>query len=176
MASDTQSGQCGGIMASWHACRRCRVILDQSGGACHVRPNAVPVRCRAAELCADVSPFRPLRLETEARQLRLGQSAITRGPAAPAAELSPAATTCAAAWHSDAVLLPEPFCGPTREDQVDMGCTWRCAEAVGSSPQITSTQPGDQSPCLHCLSMQTTVVCVGACVPAFVHVRACARA
>ena len=66
--------------------------------------------------------------------------------------------------------------GPTREDQVDMGCTWRCAEAVGSSPQITSTQPGDQSPCLPCLSMQTTVVCVGACVPAFVHVRACARA
>jgi hypothetical protein len=65
--------------------------------------------------------------------------------------------------------------GPTWEDQVDMGCTWRCAEAVGSSPQITSTQPGDQSPCLPCLSMQTTVVCVGACVPAFVRVRAYAR-
>ena len=58
--------------------------------------------------CADVSPFRPLRLDTETRQLRLGRSALTRGPAAPAAELSPAATTCAAAGHSDAMLLPAP--------------------------------------------------------------------
>ena len=38
-----------------------------------------------------------------------------------------------------------------------------------------SPQPGDQPPCLHCLSMQDTVVCVGACVPAFVRVRAYAR-
>ena len=55
-----------------------------------------------------MSPFRPLRLETETRQLRLGRSALTRGPAAPAAELSPAATTCAAAWHSVVVLVPAP--------------------------------------------------------------------
>ena len=51
----------------------------------------------------------------------------------------------------------------------------RIAEAVRSSPQATLTQPGDQPPCLHCLSMQTTVVCVGACVPAFVRVHAYAR-
>ena len=63
-------------------------------------------RSRPTSLCADASPFRPLRLGTEAQQLRLGQSALTRGPAAPAAELSPAATKCAAGWHSDAVLLP----------------------------------------------------------------------
>jgi hypothetical protein len=56
--------------------------------------------------------FRPLHLETATRRLRLGQSALTRGPAAPAAELSPAATTCAAAWHSVAVLLPAPSVRP----------------------------------------------------------------
>ena len=71
-----------------------RSSFDQSGGACHARPDAVPGRCRAAELCADASPFRPPRLGTEAQQLRLGQSALTRGPAAPAAELS-RPTTCA---------------------------------------------------------------------------------
>jgi hypothetical protein len=50
----------------------------------------------------------PPGCNTETRQLRLGRSALTRGPAAPAAELSPAATTCAAAGHSDAMLLPAP--------------------------------------------------------------------
>ena len=85
--------------------------LTHSGGACHTRPDAVPACCRAAELCTDASALLPLRIGTEAQQLRLGQSALTRGPAAPAAELSPAATTCAPGWHSDAVLLPAP-CGP----------------------------------------------------------------
>jgi hypothetical protein len=73
----------------------------------HVRLLFPPRRCRAAELCADASPFRP-RLGTETQQLRLGPSALTRGPAAPAAELLPAATTCAPGWHSAAVLLPAP--------------------------------------------------------------------
>jgi hypothetical protein len=41
--------------------------------------------------------------------------------------------------------------------------------------QATSPHPGDPPPCLLCLSMQTTVVCVGACVPAFVRVHAYAR-
>ena len=52
---------------------------------------------------------------------------------------------------------------------------WHRPEAVRSSPHAASPQPGDQPPCLHCLSMQTTVVCVGACVPAYVRVRAYAR-
>ena len=64
--------------------------------------------------------------------------------------------------------------GPTWEDQVDMGCTWRCTD-VPSSPHIKSPQPGDHSPCLHCLSMQITVVCVGACVHAYVRVHTYVR-
>jgi hypothetical protein len=56
-----------------------------------------------------------------------------------------------------------------------MGCTWRCTEDVPSSPHITSPQPGDHSPCLHCLSMQITIVCVGACVHAYVRVHTYVR-
>ena len=109
----TETGRCP--VAPWHARRRGRGVLEQSGGACHTRPDAVPACCRAAELCTDASALLPLRIGTEAQQLRLGQSALTRGPPAPAAELSPAATTCAPGWHSDAVLLPAP-CGPMRTD------------------------------------------------------------
>jgi len=65
--------------------------------------------------------------------------------------------------------------GPTWEDQVDMGCTWRSTEDVPSPPHITSPQPGDHSPCLHCLSMQITIVCVGACVHTYVRVHAYVR-
>jgi hypothetical protein len=108
-----RTGRCP--VAPWHARRRGRGVLEQSGGACHTRPDAVPACCRAAELCTDASALLPLRIGTEAQQLRLGQSALTRGPPAPAAELSPAATTCAPGWHSDAVLLPAP-CGPMRTD------------------------------------------------------------
>ena len=43
--------------------------------------------------------------------------------------------------------------GPTWEDQGDMDCTWRCTDDVPSSPHIKSPQPGDHSPCLHCVSM-----------------------
>jgi hypothetical protein len=70
-----------------------------------------------------VSPFRPLHLGTEAQQQQLGPSALTRGPAAPAAELSPAAATCTPVWHPDAVLLPAPCC-LVREAPADMGYTW----------------------------------------------------
>ena len=52
---------------------------------------------------------------------------------------------------------------------------WRCTEDVTSSPHTTSPQPGDHSPCLHCLSMQITVVCVSACVHASVRVHAYVR-
>ena len=129
------------------------------------RPDAVPACGRAAEMCTDANPLLPLRIGTEAPRLRLCQSALTRAPAAPAAELSPAATTCAPGWHSAAVLLPAP---------------------CGSAPP-----PGDHSPCMPCLSCGHAVdmpagvcdvsvwasawvrVCVHACLCARAHV--CAR-
>ena len=41
---------------------------------------------------------------------------------------------------------------------------WRGTEDATSSPHTTLPQPGDQSPCLHCLSVQLAVLCVSACV------------
>jgi hypothetical protein len=46
---------------------------------------------------------------------------------------------------------------------------WRCTEDATSSPHTTLPRPGDQSPCLPCLSLQLAVLCVSACV------LACAR-
>ena len=101
--------------------------------------------------------------EMTAADGRFGQLALAQDTAL-ALKLSPAASPC----------TRPPMASSLKKSKVGQG-RWRCTEDVRLSPQTTSTQPGDQSPCLHCLSMQTTVVCVGACVPAFVRVHAYAR-
>ena len=93
-------------------------------------------------------------------QTRADRLALAQDPAL-ALKLSPAAS---------------PFTRPPMASSLKISRVgqrrWRCTDDVTSSPQTTSPQPGDHSPCLHCLSMQTTVVCVGACVPAYVRVHA----
>ena len=97
-----------GLEASRHARGWRRGVLDQYGGACHVCPDAVPACCPVAELCADGVPYDPFTSGTEAQRLRFGRSALTQGPI-PAAELSPAATTCApSSCHaSDCAILTQ---------------------------------------------------------------------
>ena len=46
--------------APWRARGWRRGVLDQYGGAGHARPDAVPTRCRVAELCSDRRALRPL--------------------------------------------------------------------------------------------------------------------
>ena len=101
--------------------------------------------------------------ELPAADVRFDRLTPAQDPAL-ALKLSPAASPC----------TRPPMASSLKKSKVGQG-RWRRAEAVRSSPQATSPQPGDQPPCLHCLSMQTTVVCVGACVPAFVRVHAYAR-
>ena len=101
--------------------------------------------------------------ERTAADVRFDRLALAQDPAL-ALKLSPAASPC----------TRPPMASSLKKSTVGQG-RWRCNEDVTPSPQTTSPQPGDQSPCLHCLSMQTTVVCVGACVPAFVRVHAYAR-
>ena len=101
--------------------------------------------------------------EMPAADVRFDRVALAQDPAL-ALKLSPAASPC----------TRPPMASSLKKSKVGQG-RWRRAEAVRSSPQATSPQPGDQPPCLHCLSMQDTVVCVGACVPAFVRVRAYVR-
>ena len=95
--------------------------------------------------------------------MRFDRLALAQDPTL-ALKLLPAASPC----------TRPPMASSLKKSKVGQG-RGRRAEAVRSSPQTTSPQPGDQSPCLHCLSMQTTVVCGGACVPAYVRVRAYAR-
>ena len=101
--------------------------------------------------------------EMAAADVRFDRLALAQDPTL-ALKLLPAASPC----------TRPPMASSLKKLKVGQG-RWRRAEAVRSSPQTTSPQPGDQSPCVHCLSMQTTVVCVGACVPAYVRVRAYAR-
>ena len=96
-------------------------------------------------------PLRNNKQEMAAADVRFDRLALTQGPAL-ALKLSPAASPC----------TRPPMASALKKSKVGQG-RWRYTEDVTPSPQ-----PGDQSPCLHCLSMQTTVVCVRACVPAFV--------
>ena len=54
-------------------------ILDQYGGACHVHPDAVPVRCRVAASYADKNPNRPSALGMGAREVRFGRLSLEQG-------------------------------------------------------------------------------------------------
>jgi hypothetical protein len=92
--------------------------------------------------------------------VRFDRLALAQDPAL-ALMLSPAASPCTG----------PPMASSLKKATVGQG-RWRCTEDVTSSPHTTSPQPGDHSPCLHCLSMQISVVCVGACVHASVRVHA----
>ena len=101
--------------------------------------------------------------EMTAADGRFGQLALAHDTAL-ALKLSPAASPC----------TRPPMASSLKKSKVGQR-RWHRPEAVRSSPHAASPQPGDQPPCLQCLSMQTNMVCVGACVPAFVRVHAYAR-
>jgi hypothetical protein len=95
-----------------------------------------------------------------AADVRFDRLALAQDPAL-ALKLSQAAST----------RTRPPMASSLKTANVGHG-RWRCTEDVALSPQITLPPPGDHSPCLHCLSMPITVVCVGACVHAYVRVPA----
>ena len=116
----------------------------------------------AASPCS--RPWPCNKQEMEAADVRFDRLALAQDPAL-ALKLSPDASPCTRPLMVSSL----------KKSKVGQG-QWRCTEDVTSSPQTTlPPQPGDQSPCLHCLSMQTTVVCVGACVHTYVRVHAYVR-
>ena len=91
--------------------------------------------------------------ERTAADVRFDRLALAQDPAL-ALKLSPAASPCTRPLMASSL----------KKSKVGQGRRRR-AEAVRSSPQATSPQPGDQPPCLHCLSMQTGAPwCAWACV------------
>ena len=110
----------------------------------------------AASPCS--RPWPCNKQEMAAADVRFDRLALAQDPTL-ALKLLPAASPCTRPQMASSL----------KKSKVGQG-RGRRAEAVRSSPQTTSPQPGDQSPCLHCLSMQTTVVCVGVCVPAYARV------
>jgi hypothetical protein len=115
-------------------------------------------RQRLCEVSPGVGALAHQVKEMAAADVRFGRLALAQDPAL-ALKISRAASPCAR----------PPMASSLKKGKVGQG-RGRCTEDVASSPHTTLPRPGDHSPCSHCLSVQITVVCVGACVHACMRV------